>query len=292
MSETKKGFIQLHLSVLLAGFTGLFGRLITLNEVDIVWYRMLFTTCILIVFTGLPRVGWHKFWQLCGCGALLGCHWILFYGSIKASNVSIGVICFSLIGFFTALFEPLLFKEKRFSWIELLFALITVAGVLCIFSLDARYRTGIAIGTVSSAVCALYAISNKKASVGVRSRTVLMYQMAGGLVAVSLIAPLYLCIFPSQQAVLVVPEGSNLWFMLCHALFCTVGMYILQIQALKRLSAFTVNLTYNLEPCYTIAMAFIIFGESREINFSFYLGISLIVLSVLLQTLRVWLCKH
>ncbi len=292
MSETKKGFIQLHLSVLLAGFTGLFGRLITLNEVDIVWYRMLFTTCILIVFTGLPRVGWHKFWQLCGCGALLGCHWILFYGSIKASNVSIGVICFSLIGFFTALFEPLLFREKRFSWIELLFALITVAGVLCIFSLDARYRTGIAIGTVSSAVCALYAISNKKASVGVRSRTVLMYQMAGGLVAVSLIAPLYLCIFPSQQAVLVVPEGSNLWFMLCHALFCTVGMYILQIQALKRLSAFTVNLTYNLEPCYTIAMAFIIFGESREINFSFYLGISLIVLSVLLQTLRVWLCKH
>ncbi len=292
MSETKKGFIQLHLSVLLAGFTGLFGRLITLNEVDIVWYRMLFTTCILIVFTGLPRVGWHKFWQLCGCGALLGCHWILFYGSIKASNVSIGVICFSLIGFFTALFEPLLFREKRFSWIELLFALITVAGVLCIFSLDARYRTGIAIGTVSSAVCALYAISNKKASVGVRSRTVLMYQMAGGLVAVSLIAPLYLCIFPNQQAVLVVPEGSNLWFMLCHALFCTVGMYILQIQALKRLSAFTVNLTYNLEPCYTIAMAFIIFGESREINFSFYLGISLIVLSVLLQTLRVWLCKH
>ena len=292
MSETKKGFIQLHLSVLLAGFTGLFGRLITLNEVDIVWYRMLFTTCILIVFTGLPRVGWHKFWQLCGCGALLGCHWILFYGSIKASNVSIGVICFSLIGFFTALFEPLLFREKRFSWIELLFALITVAGVLCIFSLDARYRTGIAIGTVSSAVCALYAISNKKASVGVRSRTVLMYQMAGGLVAVSLIAPLYLCIFPCQQAVLVVPEGSNLWFMLCHALFCTVGMYILQIQALKRLSAFTVNLTYNLEPCYTIAMAFIIFGESREINFSFYLGISLIVLSVLLQTLRVWLCKH
>ena len=39
MNETKKGFIQLHLSVLLAGFTGLFGRLITLNEVDIVWYR-------------------------------------------------------------------------------------------------------------------------------------------------------------------------------------------------------------------------------------------------------------
>ena len=68
MNETQKGFVQLHLSVLLAGFTGLFGRLITLNEVDIVWYRMLFTSLILLVFTGLPRVGWRKFLQLCGCG--------------------------------------------------------------------------------------------------------------------------------------------------------------------------------------------------------------------------------
>ena len=123
MTETEKGFVQLHASVLLAGFTGLFGRLITLNEVDIVWYRMLFTSCVLIVFTGLPRVGWRKF---------------------------------------------------------------------------------------------------------------------------------------------------------------------LQIQALKRLSAFTVNLTYNLEPCYTIALAFLIFGEGREINFSFYVGLTLILLSVLLQTRRAW----
>lgn len=287
MTDTKKGFIQLHLSVLLAGFTGIFGRLITLNEVDIVWYRMLFTTCILLVFTGMPKVGWRKFLQLCGCGALLGFHWILFYGSIKASNVSIGVICFSLIGFFTAIFEPLIFK-RCFSWVELCYSLITLAGVLCIFSFDARYRYGIMIGVVSSAVCALYAICNKKASVGIPSRTVLMYQMSGGLVIVSAIIPVYLYFFPSQQPVMVIPEGTNLWLMLCHALFCTVGMYLLQIQALKRLSAFTVNLTYNLEPCYTIVLAFLIFGEGREINFSFYLGIVLILLSVLLQSIRSW----
>ena len=286
MNETKKGFIQLHLSVILAGFTGLFGKLITLNEVDIVWYRMLFTSLILFVFTGLPKVSGRKFLELSGCGALLGLHWMLFYGSIKASNVSIGVVCFSLIGFFTAIFEPLILK-KRFSWLEMLFSLITVVGVLCIFSFDARYRYGIMIGVVSSAVCALYVIFNKRASVGVRSRDVLMSQMSGGLIAVSAIIPLYLSFFPSSQPVVVIPEGSNIWYMLCHALFCTVGMYLLQIQALKRLSAFTVNLTYNLEPCYTIVLAFLIFGEGRELNFSFYLGISLIILSVMLQTLRV-----
>lgn len=285
MNETRKGFIQLHLSVLLAGFTGLFGKIITLNEVDIVWYRMLFTTSILLVFTGLPKVTLRKFILLSGCGALLGLHWMLFYGSIKASNVSIGVICFSLVGFFTAICEPLILK-RRFSWMELLLSCITVAGVMCIFSFDTRYRYGIMIGIVSSLVCALYVIYNKKASVGVRSRDVLMSQMSGGLIVVSCIIPLYLMVFPSSQQVVVIPEGSNLWFMLCHALFCTVGMYLLQIQALKRLSAFTVNLSYNLEPCYTIILAFLIFGEGREVNFSFYLGITLIVLSVLLQTLR------
>ena len=37
---------------------------------------------------------------------------------------------------------------------------------------------------------------------------------------------------------------------------------------------------------FLIILAFLVFGESREINFSFYVGIALILLSVLLQTRR------
>lgn len=290
ISGIQKAFIQLHLSVMLAGFTGLFGKLITLNEVDIVWYRMLFTSIILLVFTGLPQIERKKLLQLGGCGALLGLHWMLFYGSIKASNVSIGVICYSLVGFFTAIIEPIIYR-KKISTIEILFSLITVLGLLCIFSFDARYRYGISIGVLSSFVAALYGVCNKKVSVGVKTRTVLFYQMSAGLVVVSMIIPFYLMMFPAHQDVLVIPEGSNLWWMLCHALFCTVAMYILQIQALRTLSAFTVNLTYNLEPCYTIAIAFIVFHEARELNFSFYIGIALILISVILQTWRATLSK-
>ena len=290
ISSIQKAFIQLHLSVMLAGFTGLFGKLITLNEVDIVWYRMLFTSIILLVFTGLPQIERKKLLQLGGCGALLGLHWMLFYGSIKASNVSIGVICYSLVGFFTAIIEPIIYR-KKISTIEILFSLITVLGLLCIFSFDARYRYGISIGVLSSFVAALYGVCNKKVSVGVKTRTVLFYQMSAGLVVVSMIIPFYLMMFPAHQDVLVIPEGSNLWWMLCHALFCTVAMYILQIQALRTLSAFTVNLTYNLEPCYTIAIAFIVFHEARELNFSFYIGIALILISVILQTWRATLSK-
>ena len=279
--EHRKGLIQLHLSVFLAGFTGLFGKLITLNEVDIVWYRMMFTTMILLVFTGIPRIGWRKVLLTSGCGTLLGLHWILFYASIKASNVSIGVVCFATVGFFTALLEPLI-HHHRVSVRELALSLITLAGIACIFSFDARYRTGICIGLVSSVVCTLYIIYNKDVSSDLRAREVLFWQMAGGLLGTTIIIPLYLSAFPSSQPVVVIPEGTNLWLMLCHALFCTVGMYLLQIMALKRLSAFTVNLTYNLEPCYAIVWAFLFLGEARQLNAAFYVGIALVVISVVL----------
>ena len=284
-TDVRKAFFQLHLSVVLAGFTGLFGKLVTLNETTLVWYRIFFTALILIVFTGLPRVSCKKLLQIAGCGTLLGLHWLLFYASIKASNVSIGVVCFASMCFFTSIFEPLIF-HKKFSWVEMLLALITVAGLVCIFSFDSRYRLGIIIGILSAAVCSLYAITCKKVSPGVKARTMLLYQMLGGLIGVSIIIPFYLMLYPSSQPVCVIPEGANLWWLLSLALFCTAGLYLLQIIVLRTLSAFTVNLTYNLEPCYTILIAFLAFGEARELNASFYVGIAMVILSVVLQTLR------
>ena len=56
---------------------------------------------------------------------------------------------------------------------------------------------------------------------------------------------------------------------------------------MRSLSAFTVNLAYNLEPVYSIAFAALIFGEYREVGWSFWLGIGLIALSVFIQTKRI-----
>lgn len=128
--------------------------------------------------------------------------------------------------------------HKKFSPIEMLLALITIAGLVCIFSFDSRYRLGIAVGILSAAVCSLYAITNKKVGVGIKARTVLLYEMAGGLLGVSLLIPIYLHFLPSDQPVMVLPEGANLRWLLCLSLFCTVGLYLLQIIVLRKLSAF------------------------------------------------------
>lgn len=283
----KQAFIKLHLSIILAGFTGIFGKLITLNEGLLVWYRMLITSLLLFILLKI----WKKFRllplqdmiRIGGVGFLLAMHWVFFYASIKASNISIGVICFSLVGFFTAILEPFI-NHRRFSVTELILSLITLSGIILIFNLDMRYQSGIILGVISSALAALFTIMNKRVGADYTSSTMLFYEMVGGFICLSVILPVYLYNF---QVDTLVPSTQNIIYLMVFSVFCTILLYILQIQALKSISAFTVNLSYNLEPVYSIVLAMAFFGEAKELNYSFFLGLTLIVLSTVLQMFNV-----
>ena len=222
-------------------------------------------------------------------GLLLAVHWLFFYGSIKASNVSIGVVCLSLMSFFTALFDPVINRH----WVsasEILFSLVGVAGIMLIFHFDTRYRAGILMGVVSSALASLFTICNKKVASGYPSGTTLLYEMGGGFAGLTCMLPVYLYFFPVPT---ILPSATDFGYLLLFASVCTVLLYILQIQVLKKISAFTFNLTYNLEPIYGIILAMIIFREAKDLNFSFYTGLGLIFLSVVMQTGRVvWQAKR
>lgn len=284
----KQAFIKLHLSILIAGFTGVFGKLISLNEGLLVWYRMLITSVLLFLFLWiskkLPVVSKREVLKIGGVGLLLSLHWIFFYGSIKASNVSVGVVCFSVVGFFTAIFEPLI-NRRKLCFKELMFSLIALLGIALIFQFDTQYRMGIGLGVISSALCALFTIFNKRVSKNHPSMTMLFYQITGGFVCMSVFVPLYLYFVPTQVYTPTLPDGIYLFLL---ATVCTIGLYLLQIQALRHISAFTVNLSYNLEPIYSIVLAALIFGEGKELTLAFFGGLSIVVLSVLLQMFDVW----
>lgn len=278
-------FIKLHISILLAGFTGIFGKLIQLPEGPLVWYRMLLTSvllfCFLLCSGKLPRIPAAEALKICGVGALVSLHWIFFYGSIKYANVSIAVVCFALTGFFTAILDPLINRKKP-SMRELLFSLITVCGIALIFHFDTRYRTGIILGVVSAIFAALFTICLKRVGRKHASTTMLLYQMTGGFAFLTLAAPAYLALFPG---IALVPGAWDLVYLFLLSSACTIVMFLLQIQALKTISAFTVNLSFNLEPIYSIVLAMLLFGEAGEVNFSFFAGLGLICVSVLLQSL-------
>lgn len=285
MSGRLSAIIKLNLAVLLAGGTGLFGRLISLSELPLVWYRMIFALVFLFLIMALSgllhRMPVRDFLKILGCGMILSLHWTLFYGSIKFSNVSVGVICFAPAGFFTALLEPLINRHKM-SLKQFLLGFISIVGIMLIFSLDPRYRLGIAMGLVSAALYSLFSILHKNTVKLVRqsSGTMLMIELLGGVVLLSALLPFYHLAFPS---VTLQPTAMDFLWLVILASLLTVLPLFLQLQALNWLSAFTVNICYNLEPVYSIVAAMLIFNESRELGFSFWLGVTLVVLSVVLE---------
>jgi drug/metabolite transporter (DMT)-like permease len=288
-SKESKTLVILHAAVFLAGWTGIFGRLISLGGLPLVWYRMMVSvvtlTLVLAVFGRLHRLSWKAFAKIAGCGGILALHWVAFYASIQASNVSVGVACIATSSFFTTLLDPLI-NRKRISWVEVLISFIAIAGVLLIFSLDVRYRLGIALGLLSAALYSLFSLLNINVAeeTGEDSATMLLHEIIGGIILLSVLIPFYIRLYPEAG---IAPQGRDiLWLLLLGSVF-TVLPFLFQLQALRTLSAFTVNLTYNLEPVYSIAFAALVFGEFREVGLFFWLGIILIVISVLIQTRRV-----
>lgn len=288
MSSTIKAFLQLHTAVFLAGFTGILGRLIVINEGWLVWYRMLIAFLLLLLFAFIGkqslRIERKHLFQCLLIGLLIGFHWLLFYGSVKYGNVSVAVVCFAATGSFTALLEPILFK-RTFNWVELLLGLLVLLGIYLIFQLDQQYQTAVILGVASAFFSALFPIFNKRMIEKVKAPVLTFYELAGGWVLLSLVLPFYFQLSPASYNF---PTSSDWFWLLILAFFCTVVAFQLSVNALKVISPFTANLSYNLEPLYGMALAFFLFHEQKELNTGFYAGVALILLSVIIQTFIVY----
>lgn len=279
-------YMRLHVSILLAGATGLFGKIITIGELPLVFYRVLFSVLLLAFVMGvqhrLHRLPLRQVAMMMGCGVVLAVHWVCYYGSIKMANVSIGAVCFALVEFFTAIIEPIIRWHKP-TWRELLLSLLTVCGIVLIFGFDVRYRAGIAVGCLSSLLYAFFSVFSKRvqAYTGRASSTMLLYELMGGGIILAVATLVYGLVDPKA---VIVPPGHDLIALLIFASVFTIATFLLQLQALHSISAFTVNLSYNLEPIYTIVMAMLLFDEAGELSAAFWGGIALILLSVGVQT--------
>lgn len=284
----KKAFLQLHLSVFLAGFTGVLGRLITINEALLVWYRMFFSALILLAISMFTKkiklLHWKEMLPLIGIGGIIALHWVSFYGSIKYANISVALVCFSAVGFFSSFLDPLI-SNRKIILTEVLLGLMVMLGVYLIFHFDQHFRTGILFGIFSAFLATLFPILNKRFVGKHGADTITFYEIGGGWMVLNLVVPIYLLYTP---VVSYLPNAKDLLWLLFLSLFCTVLAFNMSVRALSRISPFTVNLSFNLEPVYGILLAFMIYNEHKTLGPSFYAGISIIILTVVLQTLKVW----
>ncbi|MES1220738.1 MAG: DMT family transporter [Bacteroidota bacterium] len=284
----KKAFLQLHLAVFLAGFTGILGRLITLNEGLLVWYRLLISSVTMwvlyLLMKRIQKISTKDILQITGIGFIAAIHWVTFYGSIKNSNVSVGLVCFSSVGFFTAVFEPLIFK-RRLNKAELLLGVFVMLGIYIIFQFDTQYKAGIIMGIISAMLGSLFPIYNKVLLKRVNVETLMTWELTAGFAVLSILLPFYLHRFPSP---VFLPDWRNFLWLLFLSWICSVWAFRLSGNALKKLSAFTVNLTYNLEPVYGILLAFVVYHENKSLSRWFYVGFAIIMLVLIVHVFLLW----
>ncbi len=290
--KNNKPFIQMHLATFLFGMTAILGKLISLNEFNMVWHRMLLAS---LVFLFVP-----SFWKnikktpkriifiFLLNGIVVALHWITFYGSIKINNnASLTLACFGSVSLFAAILEPLILKTG-FKKSEIILGLVVLLGLAFIafanpsqnYSLNSNYIQAINLALVSSVFAVLFTIINKKYIADHHPVVVTWAQMSGGFLFLSLLLPFVLNW--GIQFDFFMSKMDFLWLFIM-VVFCTNLAFSLEVESLKKMSAFTSNLILNLEPVYGIIAAIIIFNENKLLNIWFYLGATVIVSSVFIH---------
>jgi drug/metabolite transporter (DMT)-like permease len=230
------------------------------------------------------KISLQEFIKISGVGLLLAFHWVAFYGSVKYANASVAVVCLSASGFFSTLLEPIVLR-KRIVMTEMLLGLLSILGIYIIFDFHPQYKTGIIFGMLSSFGSALFPMFNKELLKQHSPIILTFYEFLGGLICLSCLLPFYFTNFiPSYY----LPSFNDVVWLLVLTIFCTMMAFDFQLKALQKISAFTTNLTYNLEPLYGILLAFIIFRENQLLNNHFYVGLFFILLAIMLQMIRVF----
>ena len=289
----RKAFFQLHFAVFLAGFTGILGYLIQLNGLLLIFYRMLITIIILYIASIIIKKPFKlkKVYQrdINIIGLLLAAHWFCFYESIKLSNISVAVICLSATSAFTAILEPIIHK-KKINYIELILGICCMIGVYIIFKSKTEFGWGIFVGVLCAFLASLYTIFNKKYAQKIRPITLLYYQLKIGALYTGLILLIILFYYQFNNDLYhFIPTSLDIFWLILLSVFCTILLQQLNIASLQHLSAFTNSLVFNLETIYSIFFAFILFNEYKQFNTEFYVGVTIIFISIFIQKIYEYL---
>lgn len=286
MFQQIKYHILLHAIVLIWGFTGILGKLIHLNSLQIVWWRVVIASVVLGLYLLAKKKSFRivdrkNAWAIVLVGLLVGGHWVTFYQSIQLSTASLGILCLSTTTLHVTWLEPWIMKRK-FLWTEFLFGcLVVVALVYIAEDFDSTAYAAMGYGFLSAFLAAAFSVGNAKLVEKTPSPLLSFYELSIAIVLVS-----GLLFFNDElDTSLFKMTSSDFYWLLFLGIICTSFAFLVVIDLVKRLGTFTVSLSINLEPVYTILLAIVILNENEALNARFYIGSGLIVLVVIANTL-------
>lgn len=273
-------YLHLHFIVFIWGFTAVLGKLIEMEAIPLVWYRMLLATGFVFLYVKYKKVNLNfsrkTLGQFALSGLIIGLHWLTFFGAIKASNVSVTLAVISTGAFFASLLEPLLYGRKIIPY-EVFFGLIVMAGLYLIFDIDASYALGIGLALVSAFLSALFSVINGKLVLKHKASAISFYELMFGVLGISV----FLALSGGFSTEFFTVSTNDLMYLAILASVCTAYAFIASIHVMKWISPYTVMLTINMEPVYGILLALLVFGDSEKMGTQFYYGTIIILLTVI-----------
>ena len=281
MDATKKNLLILHLTVFVWGFTGVLGKVISIDAVPMVWYRVLIASATLFAWFTLTKknikITKKQFIQFFLTGGIVAIHWIFFFYAIKVSTVSVTLVCLSSFTLFTAILEPLIKKQPIFIG-DILIGLLIIVGIYMIFKFETQYTLGIIFGLSAAVASSLFSTINSTFVQKSEPSIIGFYELVGGFFWITLYR-LY------DGSLLNMPFNLSIkdWFYITIlGTLCTSVAYVAGVSVMRTLSAFRTALVTNLEPVYGIFLAFIFFKDKEQMTGGFYIGAAIILASVFL----------
>lgn len=280
MLPARKALLQIHLCVVIWGFTAILGKLITLPAFALVWWRMFLVVAALAVlpafWRGVRRMSLRTIGIFAGIGVVVALHWVSFYGAIKLANASVAATCMGVAPIIMSVVEPWI-TNKRFDPRELLIGVAAIPGVMLVVGGTPQgMRLGIAVGVLSALLVAVFGSLNKRYVELGEPMAVTGLELAAGTAFLTLLAVL----FGGKAMSLPLPDAHDAVLLVILALACTLFPFVLSLVALRNLSAFSAQLAVSLEPVYAVFLAMLLLGEQRELGPQFYAGLVIILGSV------------
>ena len=276
----QKNILILHFTVLIWGFTGVLGSLLSVSAIHLVWYRVLIAALSLFVYFILIgksiQVTKRRLIELFFVGGVVGLHWVLFFHSIKISTVSVTLVTLSSVTLFTSILEPLINKAKM-SKADVGIGLLIIGGIYLIFRFEFQYLWGIVLGLLAAVAASIFGIFNARMVKETPPSVITFYEMLSAFLWVSL-AMAFMGDFNEKMWL----KGSDWAYILLLGVVCTAVAYVMGVAVMKELGAFTVALATNMEPIYGMILALLIFGQQETMSTGFYAGAVIILSAVFL----------
>lgn len=283
MASITNDYFKLHFIVWIWGFTAILGLLITIPSVEIVFYRTFIASLALLPFLLIKKIpfkiGAKEGFKIIGTGFIIAAHWILFFAAARVSTASVCLAGMATCSLWTSFLEPFM-NNKKVKAFEVFLGLTVIGGLYIIFRFEFNHALGLGMAVASAFLSALFSVINGKLTFRHDPYLITFYEMAGACLGTFLFFPLYVKYF-SPEGLELVPTNMDWLWLIILSVICTVYAFSVSVEIMKRISAFVVNLTVNLEPVYGIILAVLIFGEKEEMKPGFYLGTFIILLSVL-----------